>query len=105
MACNARAHGRQVGSRRAAAALIDDRVKADIRAERPSIGEAGERAEFAEQGGGRLRADAWDGLQQLGVGGPRAWLARWQQRRGGAVDLVNRSGETLELSWTAHFPP
>src|SRR3989442_4995800 len=44
MARNARAAGRQAGSRRAVAALIDDRVKADIRAERPSIGEAGERA-------------------------------------------------------------
>src|SRR6266581_1683174 len=57
MARNARAHGRQVGSRRAVAALVDDRVKADIRDERPRIGEAGERAEFAEQGGGRLSAE------------------------------------------------
>src|SRR5437870_7624624 len=105
MAGNARADARQAGRRRAVAALADDRVKADIRDERPRIGEAGERAEFAEQGGGRLRADARDGLQQLGVGGPSAGLAGWQQRRGGAVDLVNRSGETLELSWTAHFPP
>jgi hypothetical protein len=51
MARSARADGRQAGSRRAVAALIDDRVKADIRDERPSIGEAGERAEFADQGG------------------------------------------------------
>src|SRR3989454_3620390 len=58
MARNARADGRQAGRRRAVAALVDDRVKADIRDERPSIGEACERAEFAEQGGGRLRADA-----------------------------------------------
>src|SRR5437867_11997309 len=98
MARNARADGRQAGSRRAVAALIDDRVKADIRDERPRIGEAGERTEFAEQGGGRLRADAWDGLQQLGVGGPSAWLAGWQQRCRGAVDLVNRAGESLELA-------
>src|SRR6059036_15509 len=75
MARNARADGRQAGSRRAVAAIVDDRVKADIRDERPSIGEACERAEFTEQGGGRLRADARDGLQQLGVGGPSAWLA------------------------------
>src|SRR5213593_1120759 len=70
MARNARSHGRQAGSRRPVAALVDDRVKANIRDERPSIGEACERAEFADQGGGRLRADARDGLQQLGVGGP-----------------------------------
>src|SRR5438132_12087260 len=101
MARNTRADGRQARRRRAVAALVDDRVKADIRDERPRIGEAGERAEFAEQGGGRLRADARDGLQQLGVGGPSAGLAGGQQRRGGAVDLVNRAGETLELSWTA----
>ena len=31
---NARAHARQAGSRRAVAALVDDRVKADIRDER-----------------------------------------------------------------------
>jgi len=43
---------------------MDDRVKADIRDERPRIGEAGERAEFAEQGGGRLRADA---VSRVGV--------------------------------------
>ncbi len=48
--------------------------------------------------GGRLRADARDGLQQLGVGGPSAGLAGWQQRRRGAVDLVNRAGESLELT-------
>ena len=46
--------------------------------ERPRIGEASERAEFADQGGGRLGADARDGLQQLGVGGPRPWLASSQ---------------------------
>ena len=40
--------------------------KADMRDQRPRIGEAGERAEFAEQGGGRLRADARDGLQHAG---------------------------------------
>src|SRR5947209_4797427 len=50
MARNARSHGRQAGSRRPVAALVDDRVKANIRDERPSI--------------------ARDGLQQLGVGGP-----------------------------------
>ena len=50
-----RADGRQAGRRHAVAALVDDRVKADIRDERPCIGEAGERAEFAEQSGGRLR--------------------------------------------------
>src|SRR2546426_12398786 len=55
MARNARADGRQARRRRAVAALVDDRIKADIRDERPRIGEAGERAEFAEQGGGRLR--------------------------------------------------
>src|SRR2546428_13180859 len=49
MARNARADGRQAGRRRAVAALVDDRVKADIRDERPRIGEACERAEFAEQ--------------------------------------------------------
>src|SRR4029453_16157129 len=100
-----KANGAQYGSRRATAgrrrgvtALVDDRVKADIRDERPRIGEAGERTEFTEQGGGRLRADARDGLQQLGVGGPSAWLAGGQQRRRGAVDLVNRAGETLKLA-------
>src|SRR5436309_6093045 len=98
MARNARADGRQAGRRRAVAALVDDRVTADIRDERPRIGEACERAEFAEQGGGRLRADARDGLQQLSVGGPSAWRAGGQQCRRGAVDLVNRAGETLELA-------
>src|SRR2546428_9044732 len=62
MARNARADARQAGSRHAVATLADDRVKADIGDERPRIDEAGERAEFAEQGGGRLRADARDGL-------------------------------------------
>ena len=62
----ARAHALQAGRRRAVAALLDDRVKADMRDQRPRIGEAGERAEFAEQGGGRLRADARDGLQHAG---------------------------------------
>ena len=46
MAGNARAHGRQARRRRAVAALVDDRVKADIRDERPRIGEACERAEL-----------------------------------------------------------
>src|SRR5215475_10870581 len=82
----------------ARSALVDDWVKADIRDERPRISEAGERTEFAEQGGGGLRADARDGLQQLAVGGPSAWLAGGQQRRRGAVDLVNRAGETLQLA-------
>src|SRR5262252_4766352 len=57
----ARAHARQAGRRGAVAAFVDDRIKADIRDERPRIGEADERAELAEQGGGRLRADARDG--------------------------------------------
>ena len=91
MARNARAHGRQARRRRAVAALVDDRIKADIRDERPRIGEAGERAEFAEQGGGRLRADARDGLQQLGVGGPTAWLA------GGSSVVAARSISSIAL--------
>jgi hypothetical protein len=98
MAGNARAHGRQVGRRRAVAAFADNRIEADIRNDRPRIGEAGERTEFTEQGGGCLRADARDGLQQLGVGGPTARLAGGQQRRRGVVDLVNRAGEPLELA-------
>src|SRR4030095_8057603 len=53
----ARADGRQGARAREVASLAGDRVKADIRDERPSVGEAGERAEFAEEGGGRLRAD------------------------------------------------
>src|SRR5215471_3778563 len=77
---NARAHARQARSRRAVTALMDDRVKADIRDERSRIGEAGKRTEFAEQGGSGLSADARDGLQQLGVRGPSAWLAGGQQR-------------------------
>src|SRR5206468_11419579 len=55
MARKARADGRQAGSRRAVAARIEDRVKTDMRDERPSTGEAGERGEFAEQGGGGRR--------------------------------------------------
>lgn len=98
MARNARANARQAESRRAVATLVDDRVKADIRDERPRIGEACEHTEFADQGGGRLRADTRDGLQRLGIGGSSAGLAGWQQRRRGAVDLVNRAGETLELA-------
>src|SRR5207237_8409556 len=98
MARNTGADARQAGRRRAIATLVDDRVKADICDERPRIGEACEGAEFSEQRGGRLRADARDGLQQLGVGGPSAWLAGGQQRRRGAVDLVNRGGEPLELA-------
>ena len=70
---------------------MDDRVKADIRDERSSIGEAGERAEFPEQGGGRLRADARDGLQQLGVGGPSARLA------GGSSVVAARSTSSIAL--------
>src|SRR5881296_2240295 len=89
MARNARADGRQAGSRRAVAALVDDRVKADIRDERPSIGEACARAEFAEQCGGRLRADARDGLQQLGVGGPSAFAVA--ARSTSSIALVRRS--------------
>jgi hypothetical protein len=91
MARNARAHGRQAGSGRAVAALVDDRVKADIRDERPRIGEAGERAQFAEQGGGRLRADARDGLQQLGVGGPSAGSL------GGSSVVAARSTSSIAL--------
>src|SRR5438128_12390275 len=98
MARNTGADGRQAGRRRAVAALVDNRIKADIRDERPRIGEACERAEFAEQGGGRLRADARDGLQQLGVGGPRAWFARWQKRSRAPVGLANRADDSLELT-------
>jgi hypothetical protein len=83
MARQARADGRQAGRRRVVAALVDDWVKADIRDQRSRIGEAGERAEFAEQGGGRLRADARDRLQQLGVGQcPARWGAAASSRRG-----------------------
>src|SRR5207249_12093072 len=62
----------------------------DIRDERPRIGEAGERAEFAEQGGGRLRADARDGLQQLGIKRPNAGRAGKQRSEEHTSELQSR---------------
>ena len=92
MAGNTRADARQAGRRRVVAALADDRVEADIRDERPCIGEAAERPEFADQGCGRLRANARDGLQQL-------WRQRGQRRARWGAAASSRRGRPRPSRW------
>src|SRR5438105_13603518 len=60
MARNTGADARQAGRRRAIATLSEDRVKADIHDQRPSIGEACEGAGYCEHRLGRLPRVARD---------------------------------------------